>query len=612
MNTGSETRARRFPSNCDMVLRLALPLKNPRRIWPPIAALRLFLARLAPRSAAPALLTLLLLADMPVAAQFGSPFPGAGGGGYPGTGYPGGGGGGIQLPGRRRNGQSNQPTDSFSGKIQRLSTSQLVLDPGDGRNITISLERNTRYISDSGGNGRYGDFDAGDEVSVDASHDNQNFYHAVRVSLLKKGTPGDVSESRSGNSSANDDPDKPVLKRAGSASRGDSAASSAKPAAADDDPDRPRLTRSGSGANSSGTTSSATATSDSAPTQRPIRAQITNPDADQSVTVSRRPTSSAPPVPVAREADDPGPPVLRRGSVRVDRTPPAGSEPEVVASARPSIRAEDSNGVTRLPPPPVVGPPDAGDSSDHTSSVRAAMAGATAGDPVIQSAREAAWHFSETLPNYVVKQFTTRYQTDTAKGNRTSWQALDVVTADVIAEGGKESYKNILVNGKVPRDSVEKTGSWSTGEFVTIQLNLLAPQTDADFHNKRSTTIVNRAAFKYDFSVEQPNSNWDIHASAESYKPGYTGTIWIDKENFRVLRIEMSAKNMPRAFPLDAVESALDYDYVLIGDQKFLLPAHSEALSCIRGTAECTRNVIDFRNYRKFGADTSIKFETDK
>ena len=54
---------------------------------------------------------------------------------------------------------------------------------------------------------------------------------------------------------------------------------------------------------------------------------------------------------------------------------------------------------------------------------------------------------------------------------------------------------------------------------MTIQLNLLAPQTDADFHNKRTTTIVNRAAYKYDFSVEQPNSNWEIHASAESYHP---------------------------------------------------------------------------------------------
>ena len=51
---------------------------------------------------------------------------------------------------------------------------------------------------------------------------------------------------------------------------------------------------------------------------------------------------------------------------------------------------------------------------------------------MIDGAREAAWSFTETLPNYVVKQFTTRYQTDATRGNRTTWQALDVVTADVV------------------------------------------------------------------------------------------------------------------------------------------------------------------------------------
>ena len=39
---------------------------------------------------------------------------------------------------------------------------------------------------------------------------------------------------------------------------------------------------------------------------------------------------------------------------------------------------------------------------------------------------------------------------------------------------------------------------------------------------------------------------------------------------------------------------------------------HSEALSCARATSQCTRNVIEFRNYKKFTADTSITFETDK
>ena len=233
-------------------------------------------------------------------------------------------------------------------------------------------------------------------------------------------------------------------------------------------------------------------------------------------------------------------------------------------------------------------------------------------DEFIDNAREAAFSFNETLPNYVVKQFTTRYATAVARGGKTSWQALDNVTADVIAENGTEKYKNILVNGKPPVRDVEKTGSWSRGEFSSLQLDVLSPVTNADFHGKRSTTIVNRAAIRYDFSVEQPNSHWHVEAEGQSYQPSYTGSIWIDKENYRVLRIELSAQRMPSSFPLDQVESAVDYDYVLIGENKYLLPTHSEALSCAHGANNSTRNVIEFRNYRKFTADTSITFEADK
>jgi hypothetical protein len=108
-----------------------------------------------------------------------------------------------------------------------------------------------------------------------------------------------------------------------------------------------------------------------------------------------------------------------------------------------------------------------------------------------------------------------------------------------------------------------------------------------------------------------------MESEGQAYQPGYTGSIWIDKENFRVLRIELSARNLPGGFPMDQVESAVDYDYVSIGEDKYLLPIHSEALSCGRGTSGrgasgCTRNVIEFRNYRKFTADTSITFDADK
>jgi hypothetical protein len=525
-------------------------------------------------------LALIVFSDLPLSAQFGSPYPGMGGGGI---GFP---GGGINLPGagRRRN-QTNGPSDTLTGKIKRISTSQVVLSMDDGRDLTIALDRNTRYFSTSGSNAKLGDFDNGDQVTVDAALDNQNFYHGMRVTMVLKYAPSDSNTT----SSNNDSP-------------GARSGSSSSPS--DEDPDRPRLKRA-----SGSSPSAADDSSSGSPARDTPRAQIANGD---STVADNRPSATVAPRPVPREADDPGPPVLRRNApARVDNTPPAGTEASELATARPSIKAEDANGVTRMPAPPVVGRGAMSDgSSSATMAGRAPQQVQRPGDPVIWSARDAAFEFTDTLPNYVVKQFTTRYQTDTARGNRTSWQALDVVTADVVCEGGTESYKNILVNGKAPHDAVEKTGSWSTGEFATVLQGILAPQTDADFHNKRSTTIVNRAAWRYDFAVEQQRSMWHVHASSESYIPGYTGSIWIDKENFRVLRIEMAAVDMPRSFALDDVESAVDYDYVLIGDQKHLLPVHSEALSCVRGTAECTRNVIEFRNYRKFGADTSISFDT--
>jgi hypothetical protein len=286
------------------------------------------------------------------------------------------------------------------------------------------------------------------------------------------------------------------------------------------------------------------------------------------------------------------------------RRAPQADPDNTVADARPTLHADDINGVTRTPSGPRVGAPD-----DNYSHVPQRTA--SSGDDFIDDAREAAFSFSETLPNYVVKQYTTRYATAVARGGRTSWQALDSVTADVLEVDGNEQYKNILVNGKPPVRDVEKTGSWSRGEFSSLQLDVLSPLTNADFHGKRSTTIVNRPAFRYDFSVEQPNSHWHVESEGQSYLPAYTGSIWIDKESHRTLRIELAAQNMPRNFPLDQVESAVDYDFVPIGDGKYLLPVHSEALSCGRGVG-CSRNVIEFRNYKKFTADTSITFEADK
>jgi hypothetical protein len=89
--------------------------------------------------------------------------------------------------------------------------------------------------------------------------------------------------------------------------------------------------------------------------------------------------------------------------------------------------------------------------------------------------------------------------------------------------------------------------------------------------------------------------------------------VWIDPQTARVLRIEMQAYGFPQDFPTDHVESATDYEYTRLGDaQQYLLPVHSENLMCQRGTDNCSRNVMDFRNYRKYTGESTIKYGDPK
>jgi len=72
------------------------------------------------------------------------------------------------------------------------------------------------------------------------------------------------------------------------------------------------------------------------------------------------------------------------------------------------------------------------------------------------------------------------------------------------------------------------------------------------------------------------------------------------------LRIEMQAVNIPSEFPMDRVESAVDYSYVTIAGASVLLPAHAESLGCERGSPGCSHNTIDFRNYHEFKVNSRI------
>jgi hypothetical protein len=322
-------------------------------------------------------------------------------------------------------------------------------------------------------------------------------------------------------------------------------------------------------------------------------------------------------------------PVLRRSN-----PDPPPEKPREVASAPPPKQEEPDN----TPPPTVMKPPDAKADADdpgrpalkrgappprrvtveESASVPAPTVKAPVAetpqpaiplqdDPIIAKAREAAFAYSETLPNYMVQQMTTRYQSDRPKSG---WQALDIVTADVTYQDGRESYKNIKVGNKStdkPMDQIE--GTRSTGEFSTLLEQLLEAGA-AKFRSGGQDTIRNRSAYVYSFEITRELSRWRIEAPSQLYYPAIKGSIWIDKETSRVLRIEQQGRAMPALFPFDTIETSADYDFTRLGTSgPYLLPVEAEVLSCQRGTSICSRNKIEFRNYRKFGAVSDITFE---
>ncbi len=92
-------------------------------------------------------------------------------------------------------------------------------------------------------------------------------------------------------------------------------------------------------------------------------------------------------------------------------------------------------------------------------------------------------------------------------------------------------------------------------------------------------------------------------------KPAQKGRIWIDEETHRVLRIEQRAVSIPSSFPQDKAECTVEMGMVQIGGAFLLLPLRAETRGCERGTVNCSKNEIVFRNYRKFGAASTVVFK---
>jgi hypothetical protein len=267
---------------------------------------------------------------------------------------------------------------------------------------------------------------------------------------------------------------------------------------------------------------------------------------------------------------------------------------------KPVARAKASTEEATVSPEPAAAP--------ATSASVAAPANAPTGARIafIEQAKSAATGFLGSLPNFVCAQHTTRFVSD---NHGKDWRAIDLLSVDVIYEGGREKYDHLTINGKPSKKAAEESGAWSTGEFGTILEDLFSPATAAKFRYSSSEKIAGFDSSVYKYGVERPHSHWRVVYRSQYIFPAYKGSLWLDKSSARVVRLEQQATDIPKEFLADTVESAVDYEMVTLGTQKYLLPVHAEVLTCQRGTSECDKNVIEFRNYHRFSGESNIIFK---
>lgn len=225
---------------------------------------------------------------------------------------------------------------------------------------------------------------------------------------------------------------------------------------------------------------------------------------------------------------------------------------------------------------------------------------------LINEVRAASEAYSAGLPDFLVEQVTSRLFSTSPVG---SWQEIDVVTASLAYVDGKEDYRDLKIDGVATNVPPERTGSWSTGVFATTLLDILSPLTAAEFRRRGEDSASGRRALVFDYTVRQPRSHWTIIApDGQKYNPAYQGGIWVDVDTRRVLRIEQLATSFPSGFPFNRMECNLDYGFARIEQTTYLLPSGSRNTMCASGSGSCTRNEIRFRNYRKFTADSTVKY----
>lgn len=230
-------------------------------------------------------------------------------------------------------------------------------------------------------------------------------------------------------------------------------------------------------------------------------------------------------------------------------------------------------------------------------------------DHIVSAMRRFAESYVSNLPDFICRQ--TTYQFQSAKNGKHSHQGA-TLTAKLAYSNHREQRTLELVNNKPVGSG---SHSWrapltTSGEFGMILDSVFGVTPNSGFIWHGWETLRGHRLAVFSFAIDRQHSTMRLGLSdlAEAIVP-YSGLVYGDPDTGDIWRISNNVTEIPSELRTESSATVVDYDYVDIGSKKFLLP--SRAVVTLVTDHNLERNEMEFTNYRKFEAESSITFTSD-
>jgi len=261
----------------------------------------------------------------------------------------------------------------------------------------------------------------------------------------------------------------------------------------------------------------------------------------------------------------------------------------------------------KLPPPPqaplsLTPDPSAAERAAMVDAARRYATGYLASLPDFTCIREARrFHAGQVIHQLMPSTTNVSIDSRTVVNNR--WSLSGSYTAEASIVHGEDRYKITRVNNRPSSESFDQLRdkvSW--GEFGGMLKDVFSA--DPEFQWDRWQVTGGRRAAVFAFYVDPAHSGYWV--CCPRVTSPYRGFVFADPQSGEVLRLIIIATGLTSRTPILAGAHVLDYGNVTIGGRSYLLPRRAMAYRS-DGSGE-TREEIDYRDYRKFGAESTLSF----